>query len=89
MFALKNDSEFGFGIQNQDHKSLSNSLHTLVSDYCQCDIVQCVKLIVEQCGVTKKIATNAYNKINNSLGWEHGWEAIKEIKDFLKEKFSF
>ena len=53
MFALENDSEFGFGIQNQDPKSLSDSLNKLVSDYCQFDIVQCVKLIVEHCGVTK------------------------------------
>ena len=89
MFALENVSEYCFEIQNQDPTSLSISLYTLVSDYCQFDIVQCVKLIVEQCGVTKEIATNAYNKTNDSLGWEHGWEAIEEIKNFLKEKFSF
>ena len=89
MFALKNDSEFGFGIQNQDPTSLSNSLYTLVSDYCQCDIVQCVKLIVEQCGVTKKIAGKAYTVTSLSPGYEYGWEAIHQIKNFLEEKFCF
>ena len=89
MFALKNDSEFGFGIHNQDPTSLSDSLYKLVSDYCECDIVQCVKLIVERCCITKEIAKEAYTVTTFSPGCEHGWEAIEQIKIFLEEKFSY
>ena len=89
MFALENDSEYCFEIQNQDPASLSKSLYTLVSDNSQCDIVQCVKQIVEHCGVTKEIARKAYTVTTFSPGCEHGWEAIEQIKNFLKEKFSY
>ena len=81
--------EFDFGIHNQDPTSLSDSLYKLVSDYCKSEVVQFVKQIVEHCGVTKEIARKAYTVTTFSPGCEHGWEVIEQIKNFLKEKFSY
>ena len=88
MFALKNPSMLDI-LPNQTVKSLTDSLYKLVSDYYECDIVQCVKLIVEHCGVTKKIAKKAYDVTTDSPGCEYGCEAIEQIKNFLQEKFSY